>query len=389
MKNNNEMVLKDISFKNKNTIIYGFECTGKISKYFLKEDFIIKYDFSLTDIPKSILVIPFVSNVLPLIWIENATLKIDEIDNVFFENISMIKKGYQKMIPKIKLKGKINCKKIVNNKMDSSSPKKSICFFSGGVDSTSSLVNHLNEDIETFTIWGSDMSVNNINGWNNIKNHIEKVTSQLRINANYCKSNFRNIINYKTINNKIEPIIHDNYWHAYQHSIAIISHAVPYCFKYNFTKIYFPATITPRYGKRICASIPDIDNNFAFANTTTVHDGYNNTRLEKIKNITKYNHGNNNWITLRVCWKSLNGKNCTHCEKCFRTIVELLSIGEDPKNYSFDIINSTYSLMKYNLSNLSELETKKYKIYYHEAIEEIKNKKIDDNIKWILELNKF
>ena len=38
---------------------------------------------------------------------------------------------------------------------------------------------------------------------------------------------------------------------------------------------------------------------------------------------------------MRVCWQSLDGDNCSMCEKCTRTMLELLSHGENPKDYNF------------------------------------------------------
>ena len=387
---NNYVKIEKISTTN-NTLTFNILTNGKISKYISKNTMQIEYDFSLNDIPNSILVIPFISNILPLIWITNSTLQIDELDETFYKQINKIKKAYQQMAKKIKLKGKIKVNKLKNNTTKTNNSTKSICFFSGGVDSTSSLISHLNEKIETLTIWGSDISINNINGWTNVKKHINNITQKLNIPANFCKSNFRDIINYDEINKLIIPKIKDNYWHAYQHSIAIIAHAVPYCYKENIITIYFPATLSPKYRKRTCASIPKIDNNFIFSNTKTIHDGYEKSRLDRIENIANYNKSNKKKIPLRVCWQSLNGKNCTHCEKCFRTILELLSIKEDPKDYNFDILSSTYQLIQYDITNLNKKDLKKYHDYYQEIKQKTKKNNLeqDDKINWILTNKNF
>ena len=390
MFNKSKIVLNKIEIINKKTVKYHFSSKGKIKEYFLKNDFQIEYDFSLDSIPNSILCIPFISNVLPMLWINKGTLYIDEIDKTFYDEINNIKYGYQEMIPKIILKGKVKSKKIISNTSNDKNKEKNIVFFSGGVDSTSSLVSHINENIETFTIWGSDIAYDNIDGWENVKKHIDKTTKKLSLNSNYCRSNFRDIINYDAINEILIPAISDNYWHAYQHSIAIISHAAPYCYKNNISNIYFPATRCPKYKKAICASFPTIDNHFNFANTKTIHDGYEYSRLDKVKNVINYNKKNKNKVSLRVCWQSLEGINCTTCEKCFRTILEILTLDENPENYDFLIKKDTYEKIRDFISNLDEKETEKYRDYYKEIINELKNKKkINKNIKWILELNKF
>lgn len=375
--------------KKRNKICFKYETKGEIAGYINDIDFVIKYDFDITSIPDSILVIPFVSNVLPIVWLTNANIYVEEIDELFYKQIAKMKKGYKNMIPKLKLKGNVTAKKIVKN-FSNGNTNRSLCFFSGGVDSTSSLINHLNENIETFSIWGSDISYDNYLGWNNVKEYIVDVCKKLNVKCNFCHSNFRDMINYDSINLKIEPLINDNYWHAYQHSIAIISHSVPYAYVNKINKIYFPATRSPKYKKSICASVPQIDEKFKFANTEVIHDGYSLSRLDKVNCIVNYNKSKHKKIGVRVCWQSLNGKNCTHCEKCFRTILELLTFGEDPINYNFDIIQSTYDLIRYDLNHMQKNEMLRYEDYYKEIKKEIiKKQNKDDKISWILELNEF
>ena len=55
-------------------------------------------------------------------------------------------------------------------------------------------------------------------------------------------------------------------------------------------------------------------------------------------------------MKLRVCWESEGGNNCSHCEKCYRTILELVSEGADPNEYGFswsieDIRHCKYEML--------------------------------------------
>lgn len=43
----------------------------------------LEYNYDVSDIPLSILAIPFVANVVPLVWITNSTIVINELDKSF------------------------------------------------------------------------------------------------------------------------------------------------------------------------------------------------------------------------------------------------------------------------------------------------------------------
>ena len=71
--------------KSGNRIDYEYNINGECSKYFnLEEKFFVEYDFNVEDIPNGIAIIPFLCNILPISWIFNATITVDEIDSDFY-----------------------------------------------------------------------------------------------------------------------------------------------------------------------------------------------------------------------------------------------------------------------------------------------------------------
>ena len=101
-----------------------------------------------------------------------------------------------------------------------------------------------------------------------------------------------------------------------------------------------------------CASYPTIDENFKVSNCKTIHDGFNYSRLDKVKNIVKFRKENNIDIKFRTCYKEREDKmNCCDCEKCFRTIMELVSIGENPNEYGYEYNNKIIDKIKIYLTN--------------------------------------
>ena len=73
------IILRNIHFEN-NIVYYDFEVSLGLSKYFNSSTLWIEYDEILKDCPKSILTIPFVSIMLPIMWVTDSVLWVDEID---------------------------------------------------------------------------------------------------------------------------------------------------------------------------------------------------------------------------------------------------------------------------------------------------------------------
>lgn len=108
--------------------------------------------------------------------------------------------------------------------------------------------------------------------------------------------------------------------------------------------VYFASSFTAAdKGKITCASDPTIDNFVKFAGSCVVHDGYEFSRQDKVHNIVEFSNKNGIKVPLRVCWKSTGGKNCCQCEKCWRTILELIAEGASAENYD---LNYNYKQLK-------------------------------------------
>lgn len=320
--------------KYNNQVIIDYEVEGEWKKFFnVREKYFTEYERNIEDVPNSIAIIPFLSNVLPIVWVADGVVIIDEIDKTFNESIENIKKGYIGMFPNISFKGRVKSKKIINNEYEDTN--KCLTFFSGGVDSFSTLISHIKEKPQLVTIWGSDIMLEDFVGWDIVKNQVIDVSNQFSISKNLIKTNFRTFINTSELSMLVEDKAKDNWWHGFQHGIGIIGQAAPIAYLEKCNKIYIAASYSIKNPVKPCASDPEIDNEFKFANCKVYHDQYELNRLEKIKIIADYAEENKKNLVIRVCWESTGGKNCCRCEKCYRTIYELLACGVDPNKYGF------------------------------------------------------
>jgi hypothetical protein len=80
-------------------------------------------------------------------------------------------------------------------------------------------------------------------------------------------------------------------------------------------------------------SHPALDSNYSTADLQIRHDGLTLSRLDKVRLIAGWNTALHN---LRVCTMNpARGLNCGHCEKCLRTMLELMACGKLDQTAAF------------------------------------------------------
>lgn len=328
----NRITLDDILVLG-NTIEYRYTIEGDWKKYFqLDRTMRIEYGMDINVVPKSILAIPFLCNILPIVWLSDAELIVDEIDKDFYDNVPFIKNGYEQMYPMLKFVGNFTAKKIEKNQVQNQS--KTAVLFSGGVDAYTTLFRHLSEKPCLVTLWGADVRHADEKGWQNVIEHTRKMADSFSLDYTAVKTNFREII----AEGELDRLVRDSgdgWWHGFQHGIAIIAHMAPIAYVNGLKTTYIASSFPEKMkGQYTCASDPIIDNYVKYCGCETVHDGYEMDRQEKIHFlVSKKAEGMPVW--LRVCWQETGGKNCCRCEKCYRTILEIIAEGGNPNEYGF------------------------------------------------------
>ena len=329
---NNSIELKEIT-KIKNKVIFNYTTSGEICQYFSDKPFWIEYPENIESVPDAVLAVPFVCNVLPIVWLTDSTLVIPELDEAFFNCLPAVKKGYETMYPETEWKGNIEVGKIVPCDREAEQGKCAM-FYSGGVDSVQTLISHLDEKPMLISIWGSDVKVDNAEGWNVLFKAISEASERFQLPTATIRSTFREFDNEGLLDRDFHEKLLDGWWHGVKHGIALLGHVAPLAFLYGIGKMYIASSHSAEDGHVRCASNPIIDNYVRYANCTVIHDGFEYNRQQKTIKIVNYCRREAT-IPLHVCWKTQTGNNCCCCEKCFRTIVGLLLENADPHNYGF------------------------------------------------------
>lgn len=355
----NTLKIQTINYRDSGTeIVYGYTYSKGISKFFnSKNPFFVTYIEDISNIPKSIAIIPFLANVAPIAWFAGFDIEVDELDKDFKESLDQIKEVFSKTYPHINgLKSELRVKKVIENNKAGS---QKAMLFSGGVDAYATYFRHNNTKapLELFTIHGADIELDDHNQWNSVV-LLNENEPLLKINKkHYITSNLRDFYTYH-----VGLLLEDlSWWGRIQHGLALTGVTAPMAYINGIDLLYIGSTHTKNI-EIPWGSSPYTDNLIKWSGIKVVHDAYELERLDKIELIIKSLLKDDKALKLRVCYSELNkGTNCSKCEKCIRTMFAIMLFNGNPNNYGFHTDASIYSAIQ----NILKKDFHTKGIYYH------------------------
>ncbi|PEC23153.1 peptidase [Bacillus cereus] len=361
----NTIILDEIVVKN-NRVDYFFSIKGNLQKYFkINNHMFLEYNYDISDIPNSILAIPFVSNVIPLVWITDSTILINELDESFYECLNNIKTAYQNMFPSVRFKGSIAVDKIIDNTYTPELEAASL--FSGGLDALTTFIRIKDKKPLLITEYGwQEDNIEESDVWEADKENAINFAKCHGLENILIQSNYGTFINAGNIDHDFRRKLEDTWWHGLHHGLAIISAAIPIAFKLKVKCIYIASSNSPLY-EVTCASDPTVDNEIRYASGQVYHDGYELNRQDKVKVVVDHYSAIKELVNIRVCFK--NEENCCKCEKCLRTIMGIIAEGQDPRGYGFNIPNDLFQYIKTSLDNEVKFFTDTFIVIYWNIIQ--------------------
>ena len=322
-----------------------------------------------------------------MIFLENIKVYVDSIDKDFYNSIDNIRNAYIKMLPKGNWKGRIISQKIIDNSNNSRIGNASV-FYSGGVNSTLSIILHKKERPDYVLIWGSDILQSNEDSWKTAKDLANKTAKDFNCSTNFISSNFRFYINENALTTKYRSLLPISWWHDVQHGPALLGHVAPLAYINKYAVHYIPSTNSPKDNGVVIASNPLLDESMHFCGCNIIHDGFKYDRYDKVQEITNYvKIDNANDIKLRVCCTERGTElNCCNCEKCYRTIAEIVANKGNPEELGFDIKDKDLIKIKDLLDNnqIQESTVKFWKRIQNELIKDEKYFK-KTGLSWLID----
>lgn len=321
--------------------------THDIEECFHSGDFRASYDLKIEDNP-SILNIPAVSSVLAESWVLGTDIHIPSLDKVFVESIERLKREYEKIYDK-KFSSKLIVDKIIENHIDADG---TAIYFSGGLDSTYSILTNLDQNPLAIMIFGYDLYLDTETGFKIREKWHETYTKFAGLTGfpiTFIHTNSRYIVDEIKVNQKIGGFYAGlSYWDAIRHAVCLMGLAAPLSMK-KFDKLHVAAngaefkeaTRNHPYG-----SASNLNTLIRWGDLETVWDGpiYRFKKAEEIREWL-----NSGQITLRPCCLALLTFNCNRCEKCLRTILQLIVAGVNPMNCGMKITKDTWVLLRKNI----------------------------------------
>ena len=334
-----ELRLNNISIaKDGQRIEYDYGYSKNLSHFFnAKNFFYVEYDQEINKVPESLLVIPFLSNIMPMSWFVGFDVYIKECDHTFYNSLETLKAQFLEFFPENNLGGTLYVEKLIDNHIEGTNTS---LLFSGGLDSYDSLIRNLDKKPYLISIHGADVQINDTTRWEKFVkfNGEENILDHSRLF--YVKSNLREFYTYR-----VNLLTDLGWWGGIQHGMALLGVLAPISYRYGITDIRIAASATHEVSYS-WGSSPKIDENMKWANTHVTHDGYDQRRTDKIDNVVDFVNKTGEQMKLRVCYADERiGYNCSKCHKCQRTILSLILSNADPKDYGFEIPANFYKLI--------------------------------------------
>lgn len=334
-----DIILSEIERKG-HLVNFHFSVSRDLSKYFTTNTLFIEYDRDVSDVPDSILTIPFVSCLLAFSWVLDCNLWVREIDKTFYDSVPHIREAYREIYDHFPLKGRFVPAILTQNDLssDSSLSSKALLLFSGGADCLATFIRNLAKSPMLCNIQGWYRSLDDRDfAADADKRDISQFAKEYKVPTCFIRSNFAVLLS-EEFDKHFAKKLGDTMWHGFLHSMAFISISIPIAYQAGISEVLIASSLTIGLNF-LCASNLTTDSEFSYAGSGfTTHDGFELNRQGKMAIIVKHQQDSGNPIFMRVC--SFNDHNCCECEKCFRTILGIITEGGNIRDFGFNIEGS-------------------------------------------------
>lgn len=340
------IVLENIKKEN-NIVKYYFSCPVKFKKY-LKIDeckMVIEYpvDCNINTVPEGILIVPFVGNILIASSLLNIGIKVPVLDQSFYESLPLIKQSFKSLYPYLNMNFNVESTKLEDCRYNLSSTKS--LFFTGGVDATSALISLHKKEPILVNIVGGDVNTNDVETHNQLDLYLQHIHRSFNLEYAFIKANCREMYDEfkitKFLATKILPWKNHGWWASIAHILSMTTLLAPWAYDKKIGEHYIGSSYA------VSSNVFDSNNDaileaIKFGSCNLIGVDNDLSRIDKLKNIITFSKEHSFPVELKVCWYRHAGENCSHCEKCYRTIMEIIVNKGDPNNFGFKVDKNTY-----------------------------------------------
>lgn len=307
---------------------------------FQKNGFFIRYDRPIQKSAESLNVVPFAAVMAPIGWATGAKLVLPALDEEFALSLERCSHYFKKWFSEDwSFASSILAPRVRNT----FSPDRPALLFSGGLDSMTTYIRHKEKNPILFTIFGADIPLAQHAFIEQCKKQFDAFARMENVPLHYIYTDMRDALRLDKLKTYCK-----NWYGDVAHGLMLLSLAAPS--SSHEVQTLMAASCSHRAGACYpCGSEKDLIQEIRWAHTGVESDNHGVDRLGKIRNYLKKNE--KYYPYLRVCWQQFEDWNCSRCEKCLRTICELLLNNIDPALCHFHIDNETLPRLKKEMLN--------------------------------------
>ncbi|MCU4743464.1 hypothetical protein [Natronoglomus mannanivorans] len=314
---------------------------------FIEDDFEAIYNDPINGVDDGILMIPAITNLLPIAWATGSSLNTPVVDSDFSQSIDDTRDVFGSMYPDFQ-----SPRLLVADTTTETTIKgdESLLLFSGGVDSLTTYIRNRDEHPRLAAIHGADLRTDNKEGWGKVEQSLQSFADFHGTPLHTVQSNIRDMLSGSLLQSYYRTTINGSWWGGVQHGLALLGLCAPLTQIHGATSLYIAATHTDSFSKP-WGSTPESDESLHWGSTRVYHKGHDLTRQDKIETISEYTQETGERPSIRSCYMSDSGDNCGTCEKCCRTIVGLVLAGLHPTDHGYPISDDTFAHARRCLEN--------------------------------------
>jgi len=322
----------DRIFHQDGRLVYQFNTS---LPYFRKKEFFIQYDGSRPGENESINAIPFAAVMAPVAWAAGAELRMPFLDREFALSLERCRERFRHWFAgRWLFDGGLTTSRVSNPHEASGTAM----LFSGGLDSLATYVKHREEKPILFTIFGADIPIVRTRFIEICKAHLDEFADKEKARLRYIQTDIRDILDFGRLKR-----FSSNWYGEVAHGILLSSLTAPVGYDSFDRLLLAGSSYQAGYGG-VCGSDAQLMREVRWVGTQVALDSDDVGRCRKVglylkgrEDLYKY---------LRVCWMQFESLNCGRCEKCLRTICNLLVNGIDPELCNFRMTGRTLPDLK-------------------------------------------
>lgn len=317
-----------------------FFLSDEFSKRYVRKPLHLAYpeDVNLELLPESIVNIPVITNVIPVIWFSGNQYTIDEMDKDLYYSLIKIKSFFKRFFYNTSWDGDLIPTRLVKN-TPPLAKSKSASLFTGGLDSTTTVLRHFDEDLSLISFNATHQTA-------------AKFAKKHGFDHHSIVTNCLQFLKLTTLD-KASIDITKWFWDTTM-GLSWVGSAAPFLYVKGISALYIPSGFTwqsfvfPDGQTMRQPASPLIDENLNPFGLKVVHDDFTMTRTDKIKFVSTFSSQHNiPKPRLIVCTyhrkSDTSYLNCNKCMKCMLTMLDILAIGEDLSDYGFTVTEPEFS----------------------------------------------